>query len=92
MTLQTLLVVLVNCLDRFQPAQSLLDTDAVGDLVAAMLTPAGPRDASTGPVFALQPHSPVLGAALAPPLHGCVVGGGARGRVEALASADCGPH
>jgi hypothetical protein len=40
-TLQTLLVVLVNCVDRCPLAQSMLDTDGVGDLIAAMLTPAG---------------------------------------------------
>jgi hypothetical protein len=66
-TLQSLLVVLVNCVDRFPPSQSLLDTDAVGDLVASMLGHG--EGHSQQP---LQPQSPVLGPTFAPALHGCV--------------------
>ncbi len=67
MTLQSLLVVLVNCVDRFPPSQSLLDTDAVGDLVASMLGRG--EGHSQQP---LQPQSPVMGPTFAPALHGCV--------------------
>ena len=73
-TLQTLLVVLVNCIDRFPLSQSMLDTDGIGQLVVRMMQPTAPSPhpapSSSPPLSsAVGPsHSPSSAALLGPTL------------------------